>query len=175
MMNKVCIFTVVSKNYTHVARTLMHSVEQHYPEASRVVALCDRPDGFDYSRDNFEIFNLDLLDNIPSFEKFIFRYTILELNTAIKPYVIEKLFEHGYEKVIYIDPDIKVYSSLVPMVNLLDSHEILLTPHLTGTLDDDARPSELDILRSGTFVILKAPEHSPSGGRVNSTKIASST
>ena len=151
MMNKVCIFTVVSKNYTHVARTLMHSVEQHYPEASRVVALCDRPDGFDYSRDNFEIFNLDLLDNIPSFEKFIFRYTILELNTAIKPYVIEKLFEHGYEKVIYIDPDIKVYSSLVPMVNLLDSHEILLTPHLTGTLEDDARPSELDILRSGTY------------------------
>ena len=150
-MNNVCIFTIVSKNYTHVARALMHSVEQYYPEANRVVALCDKPDDFDYSRDNFEIFNLGRLDNIPSFEKFLFRYTILELNTAIKPYVIEKLFDLGYEKVIYIDPDIKIYSSLIPMVNLLDSKEILLTPHLTGELDDEALPSELDILRSGTY------------------------
>ena len=97
MMNKVCIFTVVSKNYTHVARTLMHSVEQHYPEASRVVALCDRPDGFDYSRDNFEIFNLDLLDNIPSFE-----------NTS--------LIHHGFwEKEFYgwACPFLSVFMSLV--------------------------------------------------------------
>ena len=150
-MNNTCFFTIVSKNYTHVARTLMHSIEEHYPNADRVVALCDKSDGFDYSEDNFSIFALDELDNIPLFSKFLFRYTILELNTAIKPYVIEKLFDRGYDKVFYIDPDIKIYSDLTAMVNLLDQHEILLTPHLTGQLDDDKSPNELDILRSGTY------------------------
>ena len=37
------------------------------------------------------------------------------------------------------------------MVILLDSKESLLTPHLTGELDDEALPSELDIRRSGTY------------------------
>ena len=150
-MSNICFFTIVSKNYTHVARTLMHSLEEHFPNADRVVALCDKPDGFDYSKDNFSIFSLDELDNIPLFGKFLFRYTILELNTAIKPYVIEKLFDRGYDKVFYIDPDIKIYSDLSNMVGLLDQHQILLTPHLTGQLADEKAPSELDILRSGTY------------------------
>ena len=150
-MPKVCFFSIVSKNYTHVVRTLMDSIEEHYPEADRVVALCDQQDSFDYSRDNFSILSVGELDNIPEIEKFLFRYTILELNTAIKPYVIEKLFQRGYDKVFYIDPDIKVYSDLSVMTDLLDEHQVLLTPHLTGLLADEKAPSELDILRSGTY------------------------
>jgi hypothetical protein len=129
----------------------MHSIEAHYPGADRLVALCDEVDGFDYSNDNFSLFEMSELDNIPQLEKFIFRFTILELNTAIKPYVIEKLFDRGYQKVIYIDPDIKIYGDLTEMVGLLDRNEILLTPHLTGLLADDKSPTELDILRSGTY------------------------
>ena len=102
-MHKVCFFSIVSKNYTHVVRTLMDSIEEFYPQADRIVALCDQQNSFDYSQDNFSIFSVEELDNIPQIEKFLFRYTILELNTAIKPYVIEKLFQRGYEKVFYID------------------------------------------------------------------------
>ena len=129
----------------------MDSIEEHYPEADRVVTLCDQQDSFDYSRDNFSILSVGELDNIPEIEKFLFRYTILELNTAIKPYVIEKLFQRGYDRVFYIDPDIKVYSDLSVMNDLLDENQVLLTPHLTGLLADEKAPSELDILRSGTY------------------------
>ena len=151
MMHKVCFFSIVSKNYTHVVRTLMESLEEHYPDADRVVALCDQQDDFDYSYDNFTIFPITRLNNIPQVKKFLFRYTILELNTAIKPYVIEKLFERGYEKVFYIDPDIKFYSDPSEMIDLLEENQVLLTPHLTGLLVDEKAPTELDILRSGTY------------------------
>ena len=60
-MPKVCFFSIVSKNYTHVVRTLMDSIEEHYPEADRVVALCDQQDSFDYSRDNFSILSVGRL------------------------------------------------------------------------------------------------------------------
>ena len=149
-MNQTCIFTIVSRNYLHYARTLMNSVAEFAPGAQRIVGLCDERGDFDFSGENFDILDLQDLD-IPLKEKFIFRYTILELNTAIKPYIISALFRQGYEKVIYFDPDIRVYRSLSPMLALLDEHQMLLTPHLTGPLDDDKLPSELNILVSGSY------------------------
>ena len=68
-MHKVCFFSIVSKNYTHVVRTLMDSIEEHYPEADRVVALCDQQGSFDYSRDNFSILSVGELDNIPEIDR----------------------------------------------------------------------------------------------------------
>ncbi|MBL6691816.1 MAG: glycosyltransferase [Pseudomonadales bacterium] len=149
-MARTCIFTIVSRNYLHYARTLMNSIEQHAPDADRIVGLCDKPEDFDFSNENFDILEMASLD-IPLIDKFIFRYTILELNTAIKPYIISALFEQGYEKVIYFDPDIRVYDSLSGMLSLLDEHQMLLTPHLTGPLDDEKLPTELNILVSGSY------------------------
>lgn len=151
MNSKITVFTIVSKNYLHFARTLMASVRANLPEADLIVGLCDRLDGYDPSE---EIFSVIEMENLPieNIEQFIFQYTILELNTAIKPFIIEMLFEkYGYDKVIYFDPDIRVYSSLQPMLSLLDTNNILLTPHLTDWLDDGGYPNELSILQSGSY------------------------
>ncbi len=149
-MSNTCIFTIVSRNYLHYARTLLASVKAHYPEADLVVGLCDRRGETDFSDDIFSLIELEELE-IPEREKFIFRYTILEINTAIKPYVIGKLFDRGYEKVIYFDPDIKVFQPLNELVGLLDEHQMLLTPHLSNLLDDGKAPNELAILVSGSY------------------------
>jgi glycosyltransferase involved in cell wall biosynthesis len=150
MTDNTCIFTIVSRNYLHYARTLMDSLETHAPGAHRLVGLCDDPDGIDIASENFSVLPMKEL-SIPDIDKFIFRYTILELNTAIKPHIISHLFQQGYSKVIYFDPDIRVYRSLSGMLELLDDHQMLLTPHLTGPLDDEKLPSELNILVSGTY------------------------
>jgi hypothetical protein len=128
-MGNACIFTIVSRNYLHYARTLMAGVEQFAPGADRLVGLCDERGDFDFSEENFDLLELRELE-IPQIEKFIFRYTILELNTAIKPYIISALFQRGYEKVIYFDPDIRIYRSLDGMLSLLDEHQMLLIPDL---------------------------------------------
>ncbi len=149
-MNNICIFTIVSRNYLHYARTLLESVKEFCPEAELVVGLCDRKGDTDFSNDVFRIIELEDL-NINEREKFIFRYNILELNTAIKPYIIGELFDQGYEKVIYFDPDIRLYKSLNEMLSLLDEHQMLLTPHLTNQLDDGKMPNEQAILTSGSY------------------------
>ncbi len=119
-MERTCIFTIVSRNYLHYARTLMSSVEAFAPDADRIVGLCDERGDFDFSSENFELIDLLSLP-IPDLKKFIFRYTILELNTAIKPYIISALFQQGYTKVIYFDPDIRIYRPIEEMLALLDS------------------------------------------------------
>ena len=150
VMGKTCFFTIVSNNYRHFARTLVASVHRHSPDIEALVAICDDPLPSRDPRDTYsEISIRDL--NLPKLDRFVFQYTILELNTAIKPWVIQALFDRGYERVVYFDPDIKLYGSVDAVLARLDVAEIVLTPHLTGQLDDGKHPSELAILQSGSY------------------------
>src|SRR6266581_2383968 len=55
------------------------------------------------------------------------------------------------KKIIYLDPDIMVFDRLDLALNLLDSHSIVLTPHITMPIHDDLRPSEQDFLKTGIY------------------------
>jgi len=149
MGNNTCIFTIVSNNYLHYANTLFDSAKEFCPGADLILGLCDKKIPETYCPDAEIIEILDL--TIKNIGQFIYQYTILELNTAIKPYIIEVLMNRGYDKIIYLDPDIKIYGSFQNMLSLLDHYNVLLTPHLTDLLDDDKLPNELGILQAGSY------------------------
>jgi len=151
MNPRVCAFTIVAKNYLHYAINLMSSVAEFVPESRRVVALCDRPDGLALDALPFEVIELESIE-IPHLDRLLYQYTILELNTAIKPFVFAHLFRQGgCDKVIYFDPDIQLFSDGEPLLEILEDSEVVLTPHLSDFLDDDRHPSDLSILQSGTY------------------------
>jgi hypothetical protein len=116
------------------------------------VLLADREDGsIEAGSGSFERIGIEEL-GIPELSSFAFKYDILELCTAVKPYLFQRLFEkYGVEKLVYLDPDVLVTGSLAPLFELLDRHRIVLTPHLTGPIEDEHKPSELDILRTGAY------------------------
>ena len=153
MSGSTIIFTIVSANYLHFARTLMESVGIAHPQWRRFVLLVDkRPPDFDPRVEPFEILDVSELP-LPGGLKFYFRYTILELNTAVKPWMFDWLFnELAAERVVYLDPDICVYRPLTEVESALASGSMMvLTPHLTGHLDDEHRPHELDIVKAGSY------------------------
>ena len=151
MNDRVCVFTIVSRNYLHYAINLMNSVAEHLPQARRVVALCDRSAELDLSAQPFEVIELETLE-IPHLDRLLYQYTILELNTAIKPFVCTRLFADAtVDKVIYFDPDMQLFASGEPLLQALAANDVVLTPHLTDFLDDDRHPSDLSILQSGTY------------------------
>lgn len=152
-MNKTAVFTIVSKNYLHFARTLMNSVRQFHPEWEQHVLLVDELKGdIDPKNEKFNVKTVTEL-NLPNIKQFLFRYNILELNTAVKPWMFEWLFKQDkYDKLIYIDPDIRLYDTMDEVIDELDKGRLMvITPHLTAMLDDGKKPSELEILRSGTY------------------------
>jgi hypothetical protein len=130
----------------------MDSVAQFHPELERFAILVDRPDDyFDPLGERFTIIRSDALD-IPESKWFHFKYTLLELSTAVKPYVVDHLFgKLNFDYVLFLDPDILVCSELVEVLDNLLEHSLVLTPHLTAPMRDDKRPCELDILRSGVY------------------------
>ncbi len=148
---RTTVFTIVSRNYLHFALNLMASVALHLPATRRVVVLCDASPGVPDLPPGVELLAIDAL-GIEHLDRMVVQYTILELNTAIKPFAFSTLLgRDGVDRVIYFDPDIQLYSSGQPLLRRLDSAEVVLTPHLTAPLADDRHPSDLAIVQSGSY------------------------
>jgi glycosyltransferase involved in cell wall biosynthesis len=144
------VFTIVSPNYRHFARVLMDSLRRQHPEWERFVLIVGGDATLHREGEDFTTVPLEALP-LPHPRQFTFRYTILELNTAVKPWMFEHLFARGYQRVVYLDPDIFVYSPLVELDAAPPETFMTLTPHLTGSIEGDGHPSERAILQAGTY------------------------
>lgn len=150
-MSGPVITTIAAKNYLAHVRVLCRSFLAHHPDGRCIALLSDRSDGYvNAEEEPFELIEAEAL-GVPEFESLAFKYDILELSTALKPYLLSRLLDDpNVDKLVYFDPDILVTRALQPLFSMLDDHEVLLTPHLTQRFDDAKRPNELDILRAGT-------------------------
>jgi len=154
MKGKLYFCTIATKNYLAHIRVLVNSLLSHHPDTTIFWLLVDKIDDyFDPSKEKMEVIDLSLLKNVPNITQMCFKYNVLELSTALKPYFLEYLFEaHKLEKLIYLDPDIFVMAPLDEIDDLLETFSIILTPHITKPLPlDDLFPNELAILQTGTF------------------------
>ncbi len=146
------IFTICSNNYLAQARVLGASIKQHEPASAFFIFLCDekRPE-IDYTALADEVIPIAAIE--PAMQEMALRYNIIELNTSVKPRVIEYLFaERKADKILYLDPDIKVFSSLSYMYDILDEADILITPHVyTPVPIDNKTPGENTFLNYGLY------------------------
>jgi len=160
------IFTIAAKNYLAHAKTLGDSIKKFHPECRFTILLSDEIDGEDLGND-FEIIeskNIGIVD----FEKMAFQYDVIEFSTSIKPFFIKKLFNEGYEKVLYIDPDMVVYHKLDLIFENLDQYDAVLTPHLIKPyVDYVGATSEEELLFVGIYNLgFFAVKNSPVGNNI---------
>lgn len=146
-------FTIIAKNYVPFARVLARSFLAHHPNARFSVFFVDEWRGYvDPEREPFEALDADRLE-IPPFEAMAHRYDVLELATAVKPWVMRHLLQDPHHSAtLYLDPDIKVYDSLTELERLAVRHGVAVVPHFTHPIPRDGRrPSELDVLLAGAY------------------------
>ncbi len=145
--------TIVSKNYFAFARTLAESYLSQHPGNDFLIVLVDKADGHVPERLECGAQVIEMADlQIPDLSRFIYRYSIMELNTAVKPFALADLFERfGYETLLYIDPDIWVFEPLTEIYLALESASIVLTPHMRRPYFDTDTPADVHILQSGTY------------------------
>ncbi|HYZ06637.1 MAG TPA: glycosyltransferase, partial [Rubrobacter sp.] len=147
------ICTIIAKNYVAHARVLAESFLEHHPEETCYVLVIDDTEGYiDAASEPFELVRPAQLD-IDDYEHMAAIYDVLELSTAVKPWLLRHLLDgRGMEQVAYLDPDIRVYDRLDEIERLTGEHGLVLIPHITSPLPRDGkRPSEADILISGTY------------------------
>ena len=150
---KLCFATIVSPNYLAYACVLRDSVLRHAPQADFHVLVVNRPDAqvrAAVAQAGLQVTYATEL-GLPDFEQIAYKYDLVELNTALKPTFLKSLFAHGFDEVVYLDPDICLYDAPTPVTQALEQAEIVLIPHALAPAMDGLRPSDIDFLRTGTF------------------------
>ena len=156
----ILAFTICSVNYLAQARTLGDSLRQTNPDWQFVIGLVDDlataklPTELVPTYPMIEVAKL----GIPDFAGMCNRYDITELNTAVKPFFIEFLFDGRHapdqfrpDSVIYFDPDIIVFQPLTHLADSLTHYSLVLTPHTVEPTPDWETPNEQHHLNTGIF------------------------
>ncbi len=152
-MGKRAACTIVSANYFAFARTLARSFRIQHPEDEFFILIVDRRSELvDAAAHNDGLQTLYVEDlGIADFRSISFKYDILEFNTGVKPTFLKYLLNMGFDKVIYLDPDIYVYSSLDFIYERLETSNIVVTPHATAPIVDLESPTDEEFSAVGVF------------------------
>src|SRR5918998_3044730 len=147
------VCTIIAKNYLAFARVLGRSLAENAPGVRFSVLVIDAHEGYiGPSREPFELITPADLE-LPEFGRMAAMYDVLELSTAVKPWLLRRLLARADGgSVVYLDPDIEIFSPLDELDERIREHGLVLTPHATAPMPRDGRrPTEQDILIAGAF------------------------
>lgn len=145
--------TIIAQNYLAQARVLAQSVTRHHHDLRLQVLVIDAEDPSEFSAEPFDVIvphelKLDAVE----FRKMATIYEVTELATALKPWLLSLLLDGGATAVVYLDPDIEIFSELYDVVSLAAKHGIVLIPHSLKPIPDDGyRPTPGDVSQSGVY------------------------
>lgn len=154
-MSTIHVFTSAACNYVPKVRALVASIRRHQPDWRIHLALADElPSTLDLAAEGFDEIHPVADLGIPDHRGWAFCHGIVELSTAIKPFLLDRLLARDDCKgVVYLDPDTVLFSPLADVEEALDAASIALTPHLTtpehsleGVMDN-----EIAALKHGTY------------------------
>ena len=112
---------------------LFRTLKEHHPEFKLVLVLSDKlEDHHDFSNELVdEVLQASEL-GIPEWQGWSFCHDIVELSTGIKPFALLNLLSRqDCSKVIYLDPDIALFSRFDDILERLEHATLVLTPHQT--------------------------------------------
>lgn len=147
-VDSFAIFTACSVNYLSKAVAMCLSALEHEPQASVFILLVDAKRDITLDDPRIRILWAEDL-NFPDYLKCAFKYNIIEFNTALKPFTTLQLLS-SYERVIYLDPDVCIFSPLTTIHAGLDEYSAVFTPHAMTPYDGVGRPCDRDLLRFGS-------------------------
>jgi hypothetical protein len=150
---KFSVYTSCALNYLPKARALAESLRLHQPDARLTLCLADRaPDWFDPLTEPFDrIWTPEQLGYSPDW---IFQHALMELCTAIKGRALARLIqEDDAELTVFLDPDVMLFHSLDPVLEMMQGGSIGLLPHILEpeTTTTAVELTELSVAAHGTY------------------------
>jgi len=145
--------TIVARNYLAQAQVLVDSFRVHHPDGEFVVLLLDDPGTGRPDVAGAEVMLIDEI-GIPAETRvqMTLTYSVIELATAVKPWLLRTLLDRFGDHATYFDPDILIERAIHELPQLAREHSIVLTPHVLEPMPRDGRkPTEQGILIAGVY------------------------
>lgn len=153
---KVLCFSSFNFAYLNRARVLFASVRRHHPDWRIVALITDRPPaGFDWdiSKEPIdEVVYAEDLD-VENVREWLFKHDVVEVCTAVKgPYLLQAC-SSGVDVVVYLDPDTCLFAPITPVLRILQTSDVVLTPHQTvpDALPEAIIDNEITSLKTGIY------------------------
>jgi glycosyltransferase involved in cell wall biosynthesis len=150
-----CAVSIATRNYLHYGRALVSSFQEHHPEIAVFLLIVD-PD----PDETLELPGATVLTGddigVQLFDFMALKYTATEMCCALKPYVIRHLLSHTrFARILYFDSDIYLFARLDALLQALDEHDFVVTPHTLAPFPHPERfwerPSLGDLAFAGPF------------------------
>jgi len=155
-MTKVRCFTSFSFSYLSRAAILARTLRETHPDWELLAMIVDKPPpGLDASA-ALAAFDRVLFPEQLGFDRFhawLFKHDIVEACTAVKGQSLSFLLESDADAVVYFDPDIAVFHSLDTVLERLNDHSVILTPHQVSpnATVGHVRDNEMTSLKYGVY------------------------
>jgi hypothetical protein len=154
-MASLVVFTSITRNYLAKARVLARSVKQQHPDVEFHCVVAD----FLSSEDSiYQIAEFDKVVDLRAFQDhldraWLFMHALVETCTTVKPLYLHQCLQQATDKVIYLDPDTRLFSPLTPVIDMLDKVDICLTPHIADIdyARDAIRENEISAAKHGVY------------------------
>jgi hypothetical protein len=143
--------TIAAKNYLPMARVVADSFTRSHPDVPFFVLLTDEVDG--YFEPQREPFHLLTLADVGMADRASARFACSrqELAVRAKPHLLRHLLDEGFQRAVFLDPDILVLGRLSSLFDALLQHPVVLTPHFVSPPADLDLERELNVLQAGVF------------------------
>lgn len=150
-MNTIA-FTICANNYLAHAKTLATSFKHHHANIPFSIVILDQPkDSIDYDNLGADqiVWPHELIPDLVNEKADV--YSVAELCTVIKPKMYEYFYNNSFDKVLFIDPDVKVFSYFEEVLDKLEDYDMILTPHICSPTGEIGHPLDKDIMRTGIY------------------------
>jgi len=129
---RFAVFTSATTTYLDRAAVLVESLRRFHKNADVYIVFPDVPPPDSTAGEALSLFDgvITLQDlHLDENKGWIFSHDIVEFCTAVKPFALQHLLNKQYRTVVYLDPDIAVFSPLDWVLNQMQASSIALTPH----------------------------------------------
>jgi hypothetical protein len=160
---KVLCYSSFTFSYLNRARVLFRTLRRFHPDWELVALITDEPPAGFVFRPPDEPFDRVVWARelgVPDFQSWLFKHDVVEVCTAVKGPFMHQACASGADAVIYLDPDTALLASLDPLLEMLETHDIVLTPHIIepntqhlAILDNDLSASRTGIFNLGFVAV----------------------
>lgn len=150
-------FTSFSYSYLNRARVFASSLRRQHPDWVIWAVITDKePEGFtlELAQEDFDhLVTADELFGAVA-DQWLFGHDVVEACTAVKGRALQHIMsDPTADKVLYFDPDTAIFNTMTPVIDLLDSYSIVLTPHQVDPDNEKMAimDNEISSLQYGVF------------------------
>lgn len=144
--------TIITADYLPFAKVLFASLKKINKSSSLQVLVINNIELL--STDSFNIHHLKDLSEQNLFKEIEKKYAHTNddhFRWALKPIFITYLLKKGFEKVIFLDPDVFFVGKYDFLFDHLNHSSVLLTPHWSNIEAEDLENSLIYLMRNGLF------------------------